>query len=205
MIEGIAPLYRLKEQPRQGWRLRGVADPESVADHSWGTALLCTVFAEQAGVDRGRAVEIALVHDLAEAITGDVPTRVATMNDDRVIADKRASERAAMETLTRTLDPATRLRVTALWREYEERASAEALFVRDMNLIDMLLQAYVYEADRRYDEDCTTHFDDYAGMDEFFATSVARIATPIGGTLYDEVARAYASLPAVVGRGGFRV
>ncbi len=205
MIEGMASLYRLKEQPRQGWLLRGVVDPESVADHSWGTALLCTVYAEQAGVDRSRAVEIALVHDLAEAITGDVPTRVATMNDDRVVADKRRSELGAMATLTGELDPATRLHITALWHEYEERATAEGLFVRDMNLIDMLLQAYVYEADRRYDRDDASHFDDYAGMDEFFATSVARLATPIGRTLYDEVARAYATLPTVVARGGFRV
>ena len=59
--------YRLKEQVRTGWTLRGVTPAESVADHAWGTALLCLLFADEAGVDRAEATEIALVHDLAEA------------------------------------------------------------------------------------------------------------------------------------------
>ena len=67
----------LKDQPRTGWVQHGVGGAESVAAHSWGTAYLCLLFAEVAGVDRAKAVEIAVLHDLAEARTGDVAARLA--------------------------------------------------------------------------------------------------------------------------------
>ena len=56
----------LKRQKRTGWVLRGVPLPESVADHSYRMAMLAMICSVP-GVDSGRAVQIALVHDLAEA------------------------------------------------------------------------------------------------------------------------------------------
>src|SRR5918912_251677 len=61
----------LKEVRRQGWVDRGVADAESVADHSYRLAVLAWAVARARGLDAGRAVLIALVHDLAEAEIGD--------------------------------------------------------------------------------------------------------------------------------------
>ena len=73
--DGLAELARLagalKRVRRRGWVLRGVTEPESVADHSFRTALLALVLARDDSFDRGRCVAMALVHDLAEAVVGD--------------------------------------------------------------------------------------------------------------------------------------
>src|SRR5688500_16712316 len=70
----------LKLTPRTGWIDRGVKPllAESVADHSLGVALLAWVaaierHAEGATLDPQRVLTLALLHDLAEAETGDWP------------------------------------------------------------------------------------------------------------------------------------
>lgn len=206
MIEAVIDAYRLKDEVRTGWRMRGVSAPESVADHCWGTALLVLLYAEQAAVDRAVALEIATVHDLAEAITGDVATRVREMNDADVASAKREREERAIAELTAAYTPSAARRVRARWREYEARATPEARFVRDMNLVDMCVQAYRYEADERYDPDApNADFPDYAGLDEFFATTRPRLTTNLGRELFTDLARRYAALPRVVARGGLRL
>ena len=198
MIEQVIEAYALKDQKRTGWKLRGVHDPESVADHSWGTAYLALVFAEQANVGRARAVEIALVHDLAEALTGDVPTRVAGLNDTRLRDEKREREHEAMKRLTSGYDANAASNARALWAEYEASETAEARFVRDMNMIDMCLQAYIYERDVRYDDTAASeHFPDQDGLDEFFATTRPRLQTEFGRTKFAEVVDLYEKLPRV--------
>ncbi|HEV8359378.1 MAG TPA: HD domain-containing protein, partial [Candidatus Thermoplasmatota archaeon] len=61
----------LKRTPRAGWKRVGIARPESVADHSWRLALMAMLYAEMLGLDAGKAARIAVLHDLAEARTGD--------------------------------------------------------------------------------------------------------------------------------------
>jgi len=198
MIEQVIEAYALKDQKRTGWKLRGVHDPESVADHSWGTAYLALVFAEQANVGRARAVEIALVHDLAEALTGDVPTRVAGLNDTRLRDEKREREHEAMKRLTSGYDANAASNARALWAEYEATESAEARFVRDMNMIDMCLQAFIYERDARYDDAAASeHFPERDGLDEFFATTRPRLQTDFGRMKFGEIVDFYEKLPRV--------
>lgn len=203
MIDALLTAYRLKDQRRTGWSLRGIDDPESVADHSWGSAFLVMLYAEEAGVDRARAVEIALVHDLAEAVTGDLPTRVASLADARVAGEKRAREERAIQTIVRGMSRERAGLVEQRWEEYEARATEEARFVRDMNLIDMCLQALVYERDSRYDADAPNpHFPDYRGLDEFFATTEPRLDGRLARELFGELRRRYESLPSVSDRSG---
>src|SRR5581483_10618972 len=80
----------LKDQPRRGWRRALVARPESVADHAWGVALLATLACPE-GVSRARAVELAILHDVCEAVVGDlVPGEYASREE------KLARERAGL-------------------------------------------------------------------------------------------------------------
>ncbi len=195
MIDALIQTYRLKDEVRTGWRLRGITDPESVADHSWGTAYLVLLHADEAGVDRGKALEIALVHDIAEAITGDVPTRVAGMDDPRRKKEKYAREREAVARLLGDYPHAQATRVRQLWQEYEENRTPEAKFVRDMNLVDMCLQACRYELDRRYNtDDPNPSFPEFPRLDEFFMTAAARIRTDSGRALFERVAERYSLL-----------
>ena len=105
----------LKDLERAGWVLRGVKLPESVADHTFGTALLCLLYADEAGVDLERSVTIALVHDLAEALTGDVVARADPEDREISEAEKAAAERLAMQRL-----PGSEA-VIVHWLEYDDR------------------------------------------------------------------------------------
>ena len=127
LLELWLEVLGLKDEPRAGWVLRGVSNPESVADHSWGTALLALVFAADAGVDAARAVNIALVHDLAEVRVGDVPRRVDPNRQTMTPQAKAVAEAEAIEEVAG--HPAT-MPFGELWREYEAGTSAEARFVR---------------------------------------------------------------------------
>jgi putative hydrolase of HD superfamily len=176
--------YRLKERHRTGWGLRGVADAESVADHSWGTALLCLLFADEAGVDVGEALAIAVVHDVAEAETGDVATHAGAD-----VTGKAAREAAAMAALTDLWDGPEAERLRRRWQAYEARRGPAARFVRDMNLLDMCLQALIYAREGRVAGDAGP-----AALDEFVASAEARVATDVGRTRVAEVAAAYRAL-----------
>lgn len=172
--------YRLKERPRSGWELRGVVDGESVADHSWGTALLCLLFADDAGVDRAVALEIAVVHDLAEAEIGDLPSLADPRMRPVAPADKARLEDEAMTALRDRYDGSGSDLVDARWRSYENRDGPEAVFVRDMNLVDMAMQAWVYAEDDRAEPADV--------FDEFFASAEARVSTDVGRALVAEIA-----------------
>lgn len=191
-LDYLLRAYRLKEEPRTGWLLRGVADPESVADHTWGTALLCLLFAGDAGVDAHEAIEIALLHDLAEAEIGDVPSLADESARPIGEAEKARLEAKAMAHLESMWPAAVTARVRDRWQAYEDRGSAAALFVRDMNLIDMCLQALIYERDGRYDPEADLPaFTHHPHLDEFFASAEARLCTSFGRSLFAEVAEAY--------------
>jgi putative hydrolase of HD superfamily len=194
MIDKLLALYRLKDEERAGWLLRGIERPESVADHSWGTALLCLLYAHREGVDIGRAVSIAVVHDSAEAVTGDIPARIDTSGAVVHAEGKSQREAAAVDELFPD-GAADTEGVRALWWEYERAETKEARFVRDMNLIDMCLQALIYEADRRYDPaKKAENFPLYRKLDEFFATSEKRLSTAIGTELFRALHERYLSL-----------
>ena len=132
LLEALA----LKEVTRAGWLRVGVAEPESVAAHSWGVAWLVLALCPE-GVDRGRALAIAVVHDLAEARVGDITPH------DGVAADaKSAAERAALGELVAPLATAPELQ--ALWEEYETASTPEGRFVKACDKLDMALQAERY-------------------------------------------------------------
>jgi putative hydrolase of HD superfamily len=191
---GLATLvesYALKDERRTGWQLRGVDDPESVAAHSWGVSLLCLAFADAAGVDPGRALRLAVVHDLAEARTGDIPTRADPAREPVSPEEKERRERAAMSELGAPF-PAWE----EAWEAYERRDTPEARFVKDMDLVDACLQALVYEREGRDDPEA---FGDeagngYDGLGEFFATAEPRLSTDIGRRLFDRLYRQYERL-----------
>jgi len=82
--------------------------------------------------------------------------------------------------------------VRALWDEYEAANSAEARFVRDMNLLDMALQALTYEEQRRYDP--TQALPSRGGhrhLDEFFVSAEQRLHGALARELVAHVAERY--------------
>lgn len=133
---GLLEAIGLKELARAGWDRVGVTDPESVAAHSWGVAWLVLALCPE-GVDRGRALAMAVLHDLPEVRIGDL-----TPHDDVPATTKRAAEHDALRTLVAALPRADEL--LELWREYEHGSSPEGRFVKACDRLDMALQAERY-------------------------------------------------------------
>ena len=117
LLDLCLELQILDRVPRSGYVLRGVAEPESVTEHSWHVLFLVwTLGARIEGIDRMRAMEIALVHDLAEMRIGDLP-RVASRYFPE--GAKKAAEAAAMAEILAPLPE----RALALYEEYQEGAT----------------------------------------------------------------------------------
>lgn len=132
MIELLLEALGLKALDRAGWVRVGISGPESVAAHSWGVAWLVLALLPE-DLDRGRALAYAVLHDLPEVRVGDL-----TPEDDR--SDKQAREHAAMAALC-----AERPGLLALWEAYEAQADPESRFVRQLDRLDMALQAVAYQ------------------------------------------------------------
>ena len=123
--------YALKALPRAGWIRSGIANPESVAAHSWGLSLLITLLAPQ-HLNHLRMHHMALAHDIPEVITGDI-----TPHDGVSKSEKKEREAKA----ARSFLPPNILRA---WQEYEENQTPEAQFVHMLDKLDMALQAQIY-------------------------------------------------------------
>ncbi|WP_374583965.1 HD family hydrolase [Pseudoduganella sp.] len=125
---------RLKSVLRSGFTSSGRA--ESTAEHSWRLTLMALVFADELpGLDLARVLKLCVVHDLGEAIHGDIPAI-----HQHAHPDKAAQERADLQTLTRDLDAALRADIIALWDEYEAAATPEAKAVKAFDKLETILQ-----------------------------------------------------------------
>ena len=130
----------LKELDRSGWRRVGLEPVESVAAHSWGVAWLALSLCPPS-LDRGRVLALAVLHDLPEVRVGDL-----TPHDGVSSAEKHRREAEAAGDL---LAPLPHLAV--LWSEYAAQESPEARFVRQLDRLDMALQALRYARERGAD------------------------------------------------------
>jgi putative hydrolase of HD superfamily len=167
----LARAANLKQVKRAGWLRCGVdaAACESVADHTFGVALLALLLPRVAtpDLDRDRCVRLALVHDLAESVVGDI-----TPHDHIDPADKHRREGQAIRELCATLGGDDEL--LALWLEFEAGETAEAKVVRELDVIEMAMQA------RRYERTGMLTRDD---AEQFIASARRRVQSETGRAL----------------------
>jgi putative hydrolase of HD superfamily len=170
----LKELLRLKDTRRAGWAVAGVESTESVAEHTYGVALLALILspAAEPPVDPCRCLAVALVHDLAETLVGDI-----TPYDGVSADEKRRREEAAMRHLA---EMAGDDRLLALWREYDAAESAEARFVKELDKLETVLQAAEYE--QRGDAAP-------GALDEFWENAEARLTSPATRALLDALRR----------------
>src|SRR3954449_8987480 len=131
----------LKMLPRTGWLQRGVPTPESVAEHTFGVAALALLVGDTVdGLDRGKLLAIAMLHDLAEALLSDLPASAKRFIGAE---HKHAAERSALEEMLAHLP--NRAEYLILWDEYARGCSREARLIKGIDRIEMLTQALAYE------------------------------------------------------------
>ena len=83
-------VLELKNVPRQGWKEKlEIDNPESVADHSYSTTVLSMILSDMKGLDTEKIIRMALLHDLAESIIGDITPDHITKNE-KIIKENHA-------------------------------------------------------------------------------------------------------------------
>ena len=82
MREELLTLLQLKDIPRTGWVRAGVDNPESVAAHSWGMALLALRLCPE-HLDLSKVLSMCLVHDVAEIVVGDLTPHDAIKGQEK--------------------------------------------------------------------------------------------------------------------------
>ncbi|XP_040285029.1 5'-deoxynucleotidase HDDC2 [Bufo bufo] len=130
---------QLKRVPRTGWVYRKVEKPESVSDHMYRMAVMA-MLTEDKKLNKDRCIKLALVHDMAECIVGDIAPA-----DNISKEEKHKKEKDAMTYLSDLLPDDMKKEVYELWEEYEHQSSAEAKFVKELDQCEMILQALEYE------------------------------------------------------------
>lgn len=134
-------------------------------------ALMALITADIPGVNRERCIKIAIVHDIAEAIVGDI-----TPSDGVPKQEKSRREQAALDEMCKVLGGGLRAEeIKELWAEYENNSSKEASLVKDFDKVEMILQALEYEAE-------------HGGvLDEFFLSTAGKFQTEVGKSWAAEV------------------
>jgi len=139
LLDTLLELQILDRVPRSGWALRGVPEPESVSEHGFHVVLLVWALAREVpDLDPLRAIELAVVHDLAEVRLGDLPRTAARYLP---AGAKHAAEEAALGELLAPLGE----RGVALYREYRAKATAEARFVAACDKLQLMIKVTLYE------------------------------------------------------------
>jgi putative hydrolases of HD superfamily len=134
LLEFLRSAEKLKNVTRSAWTSGGT--PESVAEHTWRLCLMALVFSERVGpIDVGKLLKMCIVHDLGEAIGGDVPA----IHQDPA-APKSDAERRDLLTLLEPLPADIHAEIVALWDEYEQAESAEAKVAKALDKLETIMQ-----------------------------------------------------------------
>jgi putative hydrolase of HD superfamily len=155
----------IKRVRRTGWVRKGIRDVESVSDHMYRMAVMAMLFTsdlqseQERQVDRERCIKLALVHDLAECIVGDI-----TPHDGISKEEKNKRETQAIQQITSSIPKSIADEFRALWEEYEAGLTPEAMLVKDLDKFEMILQAYEYEKIEKRPGECQEFFDSATGQ-----------------------------------------
>ena len=132
----------LKKIPRKGWVNKvGIKNPESVADHSYATAILAMVLSDNNRLDTEKILKMSLLHDLAESITGDfVPDEISKK-------DKKTLENKAMRKIFGKLPTELASQYSKVWQEYIQSKTKESVLLHEVDKLEMAIQAAKYSSE----------------------------------------------------------
>ncbi|UJR34951.1 hypothetical protein I4U23_027729 [Adineta vaga] len=164
VLQFLLYVGQAKRTFRTGWVLRGVEKVESVADHMYRMAVMSLLLPNISEESKTRCMKLALVHDLAESVVGDL-----TEFDGVQKNEKHRREGEAMLYLTSLLPADVGREIFSLFNEYSEQKTNEANLVKDLDIFDMLLQAFEYEKLQ-----CNDGF-----LEDFFQSSASKVKTDI--------------------------
>jgi putative hydrolase of HD superfamily len=156
LVRAYFELNQLKVLYRQGWLRRGISEDrcESVADHSFSASVFAMWLARAyfPELDLCKIMQMTLLHELGEIYAGDIVPA-----DGISKKEKHRLEAESFHKVIRNIPGGEDYLQT--WQEFEAGRTPEARFVRQVDRLEMGLQAAVYK------------LQGFAEMEEFFLTA----------------------------------
>lgn len=140
-------IERLKIEKREGWRRFGISRGESIADHMYRMSII-TMLAPpslSSKLDIPRCTKMALVHDMAEGLVGDLTPVDGVPKDEKNRREATTLDWISEGLLGKVHGGVAGQDLKAAWLEYEESKTDESKFVHDVDKIELLLQMIEYE------------------------------------------------------------
>lgn len=140
MLDFLKAAANLKKISRQGWIDKlSLNHPESVADHSYSMAIMSMVISDMRKYDSEKILKMVLLHDLAEARIGDLtPNQLSGEK-------KKKLENNAFNEIIEDLPENIKSQYLQIWKEYQKNISVESKLVRQIDRLEMALQAKTYQ------------------------------------------------------------
>ncbi|QPG74516.1 hypothetical protein FOA43_001846 [Brettanomyces nanus] len=144
----------LKEQKRTGWIDKNkITNPESIADHMYRMSIIAMsldkfAFTKESNgkttPDLSQCVKIALIHDIAESLVGDIVPQDPNVKK----AEKHSREYKTIQFLSEVIKPYNEnfsKEIVDLWLDYEYQRNLEGTIVKDIDKYELLVQTFEYE------------------------------------------------------------
>jgi putative hydrolase of HD superfamily len=172
IIDFFKTAANLKKVKRQGWIDKLLINsPESVADHSYSMALMGMVLSDLEGYDSEKIMKMILLHDLAESEIGDYTPGQITPEK------KKELENNAFSKILENLPSAIKSQYQEIWEEYQENNSSESKIVHQIDRLEMVLQAKIYEKDGHSKDDISSFIE--SGKQEIIHPKLKELFTQI--------------------------
>ncbi|MFC5723225.1 HD family hydrolase [Streptomyces gamaensis] len=136
-VSYLMEMGALKRAKRSGWWIAGVKDPETIAEHSFRTAVIGSVLAMMEGADPAKVALLCTFHDTQETRVGDIPwigrRYLKSAKNEDVTADQVAEAH-----------PAVASGIQAIVEEYENGDSPEVVIAHDADKLECMIQGLEY-------------------------------------------------------------
>lgn len=132
VLQFLSLAEKLKCQTRHSWTTNG--RQESVAEHVYRLMVFAWLVREEfPDYDMNRVMELALFHDMGEALTGDIPAFEKDKEDEK-------KEEQAQEKIAGMLPEPYRERLADIFREVEKKETKESRLLAALDKLEALIQ-----------------------------------------------------------------
>jgi len=140
-------LERLKTTPRAGWRRFGIEPCESISDHMYRMSIMTMMAPSSISskLDLLKCCRMALVHDMAEALVGDITPVDGVSKEEKSRRESETMDYICTTLLGKFNGGLNGQDIRKLWQEYEDSETIESKFVHDIDKVELISQMVEYE------------------------------------------------------------
>lgn len=130
-IDFLNQIEKLKCNTRHSWTSTG--RQESVAEHSWRLAVMAMLCADEyPELDINKVIQMCLIHDFGETITGDIPAFLKTTQNE-------LDEEVAVAKLLSDLPENIQSKLQLLFDEMKQQKTSEAKLFKSLDNLEALI------------------------------------------------------------------